>query len=114
MTLLISVAFTMAHAQTNVTPAEARATAKEAYIYGFPMVDSYRIQYGYFVDRQNPEFKVPWNQIRNIPRVYTPADTAIQTPNSDTPYSFVGKDLRPTPTVPTAPPTHTPPTSTIP
>ena len=24
----------------NMTPAEARAIAKEAYIYGFPMVDS--------------------------------------------------------------------------
>ena len=73
----------------DITPAEARAIVKEAYIYGFPLVDNYRIQYGYFVDRQNPEFKAPWNQIVNIPRVYTPADTAIQTPNSDTPYSFV-------------------------
>src|SRR5439155_4776072 len=61
----------------DITPAEARAIVKEAYIYGFPMVDNYRIQYGYFVDRQNPEFKAPWNQIVNIPRVYTPADTAI-------------------------------------
>ena len=74
MTLLSSVPFTVARAQMNVTPDEARAIAKEAYIYGFPMVDSYRIQYGYFVDRQNSEFKAPWNQIRNIPRVYTPAD----------------------------------------
>jgi hypothetical protein len=92
-----------AHAAADVSPAEARAIAKEAYIYGFPMVDSYRIQYGYFVDRQDPEFKAPWNQIRNIPRVYTPADTAIQTPNSDTPYSFVGMDLRAEPIVLTVP-----------
>src|SRR3989440_1360565 len=88
----------------DVTPSEARAIAKEAYVYGFPLVDSYRIQYGYFVDRQNPEFKAPWNQIVNIPRVYTPADTAIQTPNSDTPYSFVGMDLRAEPMVLTVPP----------
>ncbi len=64
---------------------EARAIAKEAYIYGYPMVDNYRVEYAYFVDRQDPEFKAPWNQITNIPRVFTPADTAIQTPNSDTP-----------------------------
>ena len=38
----------------DVTAAEARAIAKEAYIYGFPMVDSYRIQYAYFVDTQEP------------------------------------------------------------
>ena len=89
---------------TSVTPAEARSIAKEAYIYGFPMVDSYRIEYAYFVDHNNPEFKAPWNQIRNIPRVYTPEDKAIQTPNSDTPYSMVGMDLRAEPIVLTLPP----------
>src|SRR5437868_7748760 len=88
----------------DVTPGEARAIAKEAYVYGFPLVDNYRIQYGYFVDTKNPEYKAPWNQIHNTPRVYTPADTAIQTPNSDTPYSFVGMDLRTEPMVLTVPP----------
>jgi hypothetical protein len=88
----------------DVTAAEARAIAKEAYIYGFPMVDSYRIQHAYFVDTANPEYKAPWNQIVNVPRVYTPADTAVQTPNSDTPYSFVGLDLRAEPIVLTVPP----------
>ena len=88
---------------TSVTPTEAREIAKEAYIYGFPMVDSYRIQYAYFVDRNNPEFKAPWNQIRNIPRVFTPADKAVQTPNSDTPYSMLGLDLRAEPIVITVP-----------
>jgi len=87
----------------TVIPSEAREIAKEAYTYGFPMVDSYRIQYAYFVDRDNPEFKAPWNQIRNIPRVYTPADRTIQTPNSDTPYSMVGMDLRAEPMVLTVP-----------
>ena len=87
----------------DVTAAEARAIAKEAYVYGFPMVDSYRIQYAYFVDTKNPEYKAPWNQLNNIPRVYTPADTAIQTPNSDTPYSMIGMDLRAEPIVLTVP-----------
>src|SRR4051812_41412475 len=83
-----------AHAQTNVTPAEARAIARDAYVYGYPVVDSYRIQHAYFVDAKNPEYKAPWNQIRNIPRVFTPEDKAVQTPNSDTPYSMAGLDLR--------------------
>ncbi|MBN9017111.1 MAG: DUF1254 domain-containing protein [Rhizobiales bacterium] len=87
-----------AHAET-VSPAEARTIAKEATIYGFPMVDSYRIQYSYFVDRSSPEFKASWNTIVNNARVYTPADKAIQTPNSDTPYSYVGADLRTEPIV---------------
>ena len=96
------LAFTTIRA-ADISPAEARAIAKEAYIYGFPLVDNYRIQYSYFQDKQNPEFKAPWNEIKNIPRVYTPADTAIQSPNSDTPYSFVGMDLRAEPLVLTVP-----------
>jgi hypothetical protein len=75
-------------AEEPVTAAEARAIAKEAYVYGFPIVDIYRILYAYFVSRGSPEFKAPWNQLVNAPRVYTPEDKAIQTPNSDTPYSF--------------------------
>jgi hypothetical protein len=113
LALALALAFTTNIRAADVTPAdppatvltkeEARAIAKEAYIYGFPLVDGYRIQYSYFVDRQNPEFKASWNQIVNTPRVYTPADTAIQTPNSDTPYSFVGLDLRTEPIVLTVP-----------
>jgi hypothetical protein len=87
----------------DISADEARAIAKEAYIYGFPMVDSYRIQYSYFVDKGGPEYKAPWNQIFNNARVYTPADTAIQSPNSDTPYSYVGADLRTEPLVFTVP-----------
>src|SRR3984957_1775297 len=60
---------------------EARAIPKEAYIYGEPIVDNYRVQYAYFVDRANPEFKAPWNHIWNSARLFTPADKAIQTPN---------------------------------
>jgi hypothetical protein len=86
-----------------ITPAEARAIAREAYIYGYPMVDSYRIQHAYFVNRQSPEFKAPWNQIHSVPRVYTPDDKAVQTPNSDTPYSTIGMDLRAEPIVLTVP-----------
>jgi hypothetical protein len=85
------------------SPAEARAIAKEATIYGFPLVDSYRIQYSYFADQSSPEFKARWNQIFNNARVYTPEDKAIQTPNSDTPYSYVGADLRAEPIVLTVP-----------
>jgi len=102
--LLASVIVPTAHAQTSVTPSEARAIAKEAYIYGNPLADSYRILYGSFVDRKNPEFKAPWNQIKNLSRVYTPDDREVQTPNSDTPYSWLGLDLRAEPYVLTVPP----------
>jgi hypothetical protein len=101
--VLPALHFSAAHAQAGVSPVEARAIAKEAYIYGFPIVDNYRIQHAYWVDKATPEYKGPWNQIWNSARVFTPADTAIQTPNSDTPYSFVGADLRSEPIVLTVP-----------
>jgi len=82
---------------------DTRAITRDAYIYGFPVVDNYRIQYAYFVDRNDPEYKAPWNTLYNNARVYTPDDRAIQTPNSDTPYSFVGADLRAEPLVFTVP-----------
>jgi hypothetical protein len=56
------------------------------------------------VDRTNPEFKTTWNQIQNTARVFNPDDKAIQTPNSDTPYSSIGADLRAEPLVITVPP----------
>src|ERR1700704_3967326 len=101
--LLPALHFSAARAQAGVSPAEARAIANEAYIYGFPIVDNYRIQHAYWVDKTTPEYKGPWNQIWNSARLYTPADTAIQTPNSDTLYSFVGADLRAEPLVLTVP-----------
>lgn len=103
--LLMSVgAITPARAvPATLSAGEARAIAKEAVIYGFPLVDSYRIQYSYFVDRSSPEFKASWNTVVNNARVYTPDDKAIQTPNSDTPYSYVGADLRAEPLVFTVP-----------
>ena len=93
----------LARAQSGLTPAEVRAIAKEAYIYGYPMVDNLRVQYAYFTDRSKSEYKAPYNQLFNIPRVFTPDDRAIQTPNSDTPYSWIGLDLRTEPIVFTVP-----------
>ena len=94
--------FVFSCAQTPDTQ-QVRTIAKEAYIYGFPMVDGYRILYAYFVDTSSPEYKAPFNTLKNIPRVYTPEDKAVQTPNSDTPYSMLGMDLRAEPLVVTVP-----------
>ncbi|ORB48462.1 cell envelope protein [Mycolicibacterium rhodesiae] len=88
----------------NVSGLSVREIAKEAYTYGFPMVDNYRIQHSYFIDKNNPQYKGDWNQTHSIARVFTPADTTIQTPNSDTPYTMLGADLRAEPLVLTVPP----------
>ncbi|WP_213287334.1 DUF1254 domain-containing protein [Bradyrhizobium sp. sGM-13] len=99
---LIAATLTQAGA-ADVTPAQARAIAKDAYIFGFPMVDNYRVVHAYFLDPQSPEYKKPPNQIASAANVYTPEDKAVQTPNSDTPYSYAFLDLRAEPIVLTVP-----------
>ena len=79
--------------------AETKAIAEEGFIYGLPIVMNYAVMYEYAVDKNSPEFKAPFNQIKNEARVFTPKDTAIVTPNSDTPYSFLWMDLRAEPMV---------------
>ncbi|MCT7660120.1 DUF1254 domain-containing protein [Mycobacterium sp. CPCC 205710] len=83
---------------------QARAIAKEAYIYGFPLVDNYRVMYSYFVNKDDQDYKGGWNEIHSAARVFTPEDRTVQTPNSDTPYSALGADLRTEPLVLTVPP----------
>jgi hypothetical protein len=79
--------------------AETKAIAEEGFIYGLPIVMNYAVMYDYAVDKNSSQFKAPFNQIRNEPRVFTDKDTAIVTPNSDTPYSFLWMDLRAEPIV---------------
>src|SRR6476646_2977571 len=82
---------------------EIRTLARDACIYGFPLVDQYRILHAFFVDRTHPEYKGPWNRVSNTGRVCTPDDRTIQTPNADTPYSYLGADLRAEPLIITLP-----------
>jgi hypothetical protein len=79
--------------------AETKAIAQEGFIYGLPIVMNYAVMYAYAVDRNSGQFKAPFNQILNEARVFTYKDTAIVTPNSDTPYSLLWLDLRTEPIV---------------
>lgn len=88
---------------TEITPAEARQIAKEAYIYGFPLVLNYKTMYSYAVDKNSPEYKGDFNSLGCVARVYTPEDRAIVTPNSDTPYCMGWVDMRAEPIVFTIP-----------
>ncbi|WP_166366952.1 DUF1254 domain-containing protein [Pseudomonas akapageensis] len=92
-----------AWAQFTVSPTEAQAIAKEAYLYGYPVVEMYKTLYAQAVDKDSPAYKAPFNQIGNNAKVFSPQDTAFITPNSDTPYSFAWLDLRAEPQVLTLP-----------
>ena len=86
--------------KTNAVQTDAtKIIAKNAFIYGYPMIEMYGIIYAYNVDTKNPDYKGPFNKIANVPRVFTPADKAVVTPNSDTPYSMLTMDLRAEPLV---------------
>ncbi len=53
----------------------------------------------YCVDKNSGQYKAPFNTIYNEARVFTYKDTAVVTPNSDTPYSMIWLDLRAEPMV---------------
>jgi hypothetical protein len=78
---------------------QTKAIAEEGFIYGLPIVMNYAVMYEYVVDTNGSQFKAPFNQIKNEARVFTYQDTAIITPNSDTPYSLDWLDLRAEPMV---------------
>ena len=78
---------------------ETKAIAEEGFIYGLPIVMNYAVMYEYSVDKTSGQFKAPFNHIFNEARVFTYKDTAIITPNSDTPYSLLWMDLRAEPLV---------------
>jgi len=78
---------------------EAYEISKEAYIYAFPMIAGYKAFYEFNVDKASSQYKGPLNTIISDANVFTYKDTAIVTPNSDTPYSMMQVDLRAEPMV---------------
>ena len=92
------LAFTSVRA-ADLTPSETKAIAEEGFIYGLPIVMNYGIMYEYAVDKNSSQYKAPFNQLNSMHRVATPEDTAVVTPNSDTPYSVGFMDLRAEPVV---------------
>ncbi|WP_256589164.1 DUF1254 domain-containing protein [Pseudomonas sp. ACN8] len=98
MVLLASLGFTHAQA-ADITPAETKAIAEEGYIYGLPIVMNYATLYEYAVDKSSSQYKAPFNHIYNMHKVFSYKDTAIVSPNSDTPYSLMFMDLRSEPVV---------------
>src|SRR5688572_25953076 len=83
----------------KIAPEQAREIAKEAYIYGFPLVMNYKTLYVNAIDKNSGEYKGDINQLSCEARVYTPEDKAIVTPNSDTPYCMFWSDIRNEPVV---------------
>ena len=88
----------------GVLAPEARRIAKEAYVYGYPMVASYQALYATSIDRASPQYRGPFNTIKHAAHAVTPDDTAVAAPNVDTVSSFAVLDLRAEPVVVSVPP----------
>lgn len=97
--MLVIASFTSFYACAEISPSETRAIAEEGYIYGLPLVMNYAIMYEYSVDKNSSQYKAPFNQIRSLHHVANYKDTAVISPNSDTPYSMMFMDLRSEPIV---------------
>jgi hypothetical protein len=91
--------------------AQTKQIAQEGFVYGLPLVMAYAVLYQFNIDKTNSQYKAPFNVISNEARVFTYKDTAVITPNSDTPYSFVQMDLRAEPFVISVPPWTVPATT---
>ncbi len=78
---------------------ETKAIAEEAFIYGLPIVMNYAVMNEFTVDKNSDQYKAPFNTMYNDAATLTYKDTAVVTPNADTPYSMVWLDLRAEPMV---------------
>jgi hypothetical protein len=77
----------------------AKDIAEAGYVYGLPIVMNYAVFYDFFIDKTSSQYKGGFNEIHSAANVFTYKDTAVVTPNSDTPYSLLGMDLRAEPLV---------------
>lgn len=82
---------------------EAREIAKEAYVYGLPLVLNYKTFYANAINKNSGDYKGEINHMSCEARLYTPEDKAIVTVNSDTPYCMYWSDVRTEPVVVSVP-----------
>nr|WP_099712253.1 DUF1254 domain-containing protein [Flavobacterium sp. 9] len=77
-------------AATAVTKSadSAKAIAKEAWTYAFPMAMNYRTMHLYALDKTYPDYAGGFNKFKHYDKIFTASDTAVVTPNNDTPYSW--------------------------
>ncbi|MGW6393418.1 DUF1254 domain-containing protein [Streptomyces sp. NPDC055103] len=87
----------------RLTPEEARRTAADAWIRGFPILADYRTMYAQAIDADDPRYVGGFGCFRHYSEPFTAANTDVVTPNNDTPYSWAWLDLRAEPVVVSVP-----------
>ena len=90
-------------APQKISPADARAIAKDAYVFAYPLVLYYRTMYRQAVDAKSPSYVGGFGHWGHR-HTATPSSRDVVTPNVDTSYSYAGVDVRAEPWVLTQPP----------
>jgi hypothetical protein len=83
----------------SLMPPLVSGIAKEAFIYGYPMIANYGNMFVSAIARANPQYKAPFNEIANEAKIVTPQNIVVSTPNIDTANSTLWADLRAQPLV---------------
>jgi len=86
-----------------LSPSEITSIAKEAFIWGYPIVDNYSVLYDQALNPNSSAFRAPLNQISHAKNIATPQDKSIVAPNVDTPYSYAWLDVQAEPIILTLP-----------
>jgi hypothetical protein len=86
--------------QSAVTAEQANELGKQAYVYGYPLLDMLRIRHEMTsVPCPDGSGNAPINHFSNAKAFATPADRTVVAPNTDTLYSLSQLDLRKGPIV---------------
>ena len=98
LTIAMSVSLALSptlYAQSNIKLSDQQITdaAKQVYEFGFPMVMNLKTISEFVLETDSSQYKAPFNELKCEARLYTPEDTTIVTPNSDTPYCMGWLDL---------------------
>ena len=85
--------------EAQLTAKEVKSITREAYIYAYPMMESYKMIYVLKVWKDSPVYEAPFNELTHNAVLLGPEYTTMVRPNNDTFYSNVIFDLRTEPMI---------------
>jgi hypothetical protein len=88
----------------KVNPEEARVVAKNAYIYGYPIIENYKVMYAYALYKDSGTYRAPFNALAVVTPDTAQTDSTAHGVTRKGPYAISWLDLRKEPVVITVPP----------
>jgi hypothetical protein len=104
--VLLTVALSLGGAcakQIKVDADGARVVAKDAYIYGYPLLENYRVMYAYAVYKDSGHYRAPFNTLAVVTPDTAKTDSTAHRAAPAPPFATAWLDLRKEPVVITVP-----------